>query len=212
MNETLLAALNFTGVAIFAATGALAASRKELDMIGFIFFAAITGIGGGTLRDVLLGDTPVFWVADGRYIMVCLAVAVLVYFTAHLAESRYTLLLWADAAGLAAYCVLGAAKGLEAGAGQAGAVVMGLMTATFGGIIRDVLAGERSVILRKELYLTPALIGAGVYVVLFASAVLPGLAAGLGVSAAFAVRAGALMFGWTMPTYKARPGRDYPER
>lgn len=211
MLEQLVSTLDYLGIAIFAATGALAASRKELDIVGFIFFAAITGVGGGTLRDVLLGLTPVFWMLDGVYVLVCAGVAIIVFFTAHLAESRYRVLLWADAIGLAAYCVVGAAKGLAAGAGPAGAIVMGLATATFGGIIRDVLAGERSVILRRELYLTPALLGAAAYVALQAAGLLPSLAAALGVLIAFATRAGALAFSWTLPPYKARPGRDYPD-
>src|SRR5690606_34325575 len=94
---TPLEGLDYAGVAVFAATGALAASRKQLDMIGFVFLAAVTGIGGGTFRDIVLGATPVFWVEKPAYLMVCVAVAVIVYFTAHLVESRYRLLLWLDA-------------------------------------------------------------------------------------------------------------------
>ena len=93
--------LDYAGIAVFAATGALAASRKQVDMIGFLFFAAITGIGGGTVRDLIL-DVPVFWVANPDYLVICVLTAVIVYFTAHLFESRYRLLLWLDAIGLAA--------------------------------------------------------------------------------------------------------------
>ena len=98
--------LDYSGVAVFAATGALAASRKQLDIVGFIFLAAITGIGGGTLRDVIL-NVPVFWIANTHYVLICAAVAVLVFFTAHLLESRWKWLLWLDAIGLAAFAAMG---------------------------------------------------------------------------------------------------------
>ena len=106
--------LDYIGVAVFAATGALVASRKQLDLLGFVWFAAFTGIGGGTLRDLVLGQTPVFWVKEPFYLIVCALIGLIVFFTAHLVESRYRVLLWLDAVGIAAYCVMGAAKGLEA--------------------------------------------------------------------------------------------------
>src|SRR5690606_7466267 len=96
-------ALDYAGVAVFAATGALAASRKQLDIIGFLFLAGVTGIGGGTLRDIIL-DSPVFWVENRDYVLISAAVAVVVFFFAHRVESRYRLLLWLDAVGIAAFC------------------------------------------------------------------------------------------------------------
>ena len=132
---TLLGFLDYAGVAVFAATGALAASRKQLDLIGFLFFAAATGIGGGTVRDLVLGRTPVFWVINPTYILVCVSVAVLLFFTAHLFESRYRVLIWLDALGLSAYCVMGAAKGLAASGSATVAIVTGVLTATFGGVL-----------------------------------------------------------------------------
>jgi uncharacterized membrane protein YeiH len=210
MNQVsiLLQALDYIGIAVFAATGALAASRKQLDIVAFIFFAGVTAIGGGTLRDILL-DVPVFWVRQPNYLAIPLIVAALVYFTAHLLESRYRVLLWADAVGLAAYAVVGAAKTLNVGASAADALALGILTATFGGVIRDVLAGEPSVILRRELYITAAFAGALVFVIF--AALDPQLfwvgAAG-GFLVAFGVRAGALIWGWALPVYRARPGRD----
>jgi uncharacterized membrane protein YeiH len=159
----LLQALDYVGIAVFAATGALAASRKQLDIVAFIFFATVTATGGGTLRDILL-DVPVFWIRNPVYLAIPLGVAVLVYFTAHLVESRYRILLWADAIGLAAYAVVGAAKTLSVGASIGDALMLGVLTACFGGVIRDVLAGEPSVILRRELYITAAFAGALVFV------------------------------------------------
>lgn len=204
MNPLLI--LDYAGVAVFAATGALAASRKQLDIIGFLFFAGVTGTGGGTLRDLVLG-LPVLWVVNPTYVAVCAVVGGLVYFTAHLVESRYRLLLWLDAVGLSAYGVLGAAVGLAASGSPIVALVTGVLTATFGGIIRDLLAGEPSVLLRPEIYVSAALTGAAV----FTGADLAGLtlapASLMAFAAAFLVRGGALRFGWTVPRYKPRPGR-----
>ncbi len=98
--------LNYAGIAVFAATGALSASRKQMDIIGFLFLAIVTAVGGGTFRDLILGNLPVFWVVNPIYIMVCAGVGVLLFFTAHLLESRYVWLLWLDAIGLAAFASL----------------------------------------------------------------------------------------------------------
>lgn len=205
MNVLLM--LDYAGVAVFAATGALAASRKQLDMIGFLFLAGLAGTGGGTVRDVILG-VPVFWIVDHAYLLVTSAVAVIVYFTAHLLESRWKLLLWLDAAGLAAYCVLGAAKGLAATGSPVVALVTGMLTATFGGILRDIVSNEPSVLLRPEIYITAALAGAGLHIGL-ALAGLPLLVSAPAAAAlAFAIRGGALRYGWTFPRYRARPGRN----
>ena len=203
--------LDFAGVAVFAATGALAASRRGLDIVGFLFFAVITGIGGGTLRDLVLGQAPVFWVREPAYILVCAATAVLVYFSAHRLESRYRWLLWLDAAGLSAYSVMGAAKGLAATGSATVAIVMGMMTATFGGIARDTLAGEPSVLMRPEVYVTAAMAGAAAYTGLDLAGLPLAVSASAGIAAAFAVRGGAIQFGWRIPGYRARPGRSEDE-
>ncbi|MDG4851142.1 MAG: trimeric intracellular cation channel family protein [Mesorhizobium sp.] len=198
--------LDYAGVAVFAATGALAASRKELDIIGFLFLASITGIGGGTLRDVIL-NLPVFWVANSGYVLICAVMAVLVFFSAHRVESRYKLLLWLDAIGLAAFAVMGAAKGLAITGSPVVSVITGVLTATFGGILRDLIAGEPSVLLRPEIYVTAALAGAALFTFgdLVGMSALPSSL--LGFAAAFLVRGGALKFGWSFPAYKSRPGR-----
>ncbi|AWC20788.1 trimeric intracellular cation channel family protein [Aminobacter sp. P9b] len=198
--------LDYAGVAVFAATGALAASRKELDVIGFLFLASFTGIGGGTVRDVILG-LPVFWVVNPAYVLVCAAIAVLVFFTAHLVESRYKLLLWLDALGMAAYAAIGAAKGLEATGSPTVAIIMGMLTATFGGILRDLLAGEPSVLLKPEIYVSAAMVGAGIYTLAELADLPPEVSAVVAFVAAFMVRGGALKFGWTFPAYRSRPGR-----
>jgi len=194
---SLLLYLDYAGVALFAATGALAASRKQLDLIGFLFLATVTGTGGGTVRDIILGRLPVFWVVNPSYILICCTIAVLVFFTAHLVESRYKLLIWLDAVGLAAYCVMGAAKGLAATGSPTIAIVTGVMTATLGGVLRDIVANEPSVLLIGACVFTGAfIVGAPLY---WASAG--------GVLAAFLVRAGAIFFGWTFPRYGHQAGR-----
>ncbi|SFA89769.1 Uncharacterized membrane protein YeiH [Rhizobium sp. NFR07] len=206
----LLMILDYAGVAVFAATGALAASRKELDLIGFMFFAAVTGMGGGTVRDIILGR-PVFWVIDPGYILICVITGALVYFTAHRVEWRYRLLIWLDAIGLAAYCVIGAAKGMAATGSPIIAIVTGIMTATLGGILRDILANEPSVLLRPEIYISAALAGSGAFMAVHATGQPLIVSATFGVVIAFALRGGAIHYGWTLPRYRPRPGRPPEE-
>lgn len=198
--------LDYIGVALFAATGALSASRQQLDIIGFMFLAILTGIGGGTVRDVIL-EVPVFWVVDQTYLGISVATAVFIYFTAHFVESRYTYLLWLDAIALSVYGVMGAHKGLTVTDAPLIAAFTGVMTGTLGGIMRDMLTDRPNAVTRKEIYITAALVGALIYIGLDYMG-LPGLyAAIIGTIGAFFVRAGALVFGWTLPSYNSRPGR-----
>jgi len=204
--------LDLAGIAVFAASGALVASRKEMDAVGFVLIACLTGFGGGTLRDLLLGNTPVFWLRAPEVAAVAASVGVLVFFTAHRVENRFRALLWADAVGLSLYAVLGAEIALEAGAAPWAAVLLGVMTATFGGILRDVVCNEVPLILRREIYLTAAAAGAAVFVGLNAAGLWREPAFAAGVLTCFAIRALALARGWSLPAYKGRPGRDYPDR
>lgn len=200
-----LAGLDLLGVAIFAVTGALVASRKQMDVVGFVFLGTATGIGGGTVRDLLLGQGPVFWVREPVYLAVCAIASILVFFAAHVPRSRLVLLVWLDAVGLALFCVLGAEKALAHGPIVAAA--MGVVTAAMGGVIRDILGGESPVIFRREIYATAALLGAAVFV---AGAALmprePALLAGF--AAAFALRGLALRNRWSLPVYKPRQARS----
>lgn len=199
--------LDYCGVAVFAATGALAASRKELDIIGFIFLAAITGIGGGTLRDVIL-NIPVFWISNNTYVLICTAVAIFVYFTQHRVASRWKWLIWLDAIGMAAFAAMGAAKGLAITGSPVVAIITGMLTATFGGILRDIVAQEPSALLRPEIYISAAGAGAGAYVLADALTLSPNISAIVAFAVALFVRGGALWFGWRFQPYKSRPGRD----
>jgi Predicted membrane protein len=203
--ETVLGALDVAGVAVFAATGALAAARERHDLVTFAFFGAVTGVGGGTLRDLLIG-APVFWVWDWRYIAVCLAASLAVWVVGA-RPWRFRALLWLDAIGLAAYGVFGAAKAELFGVAPLICIVMGALTACFGGIIRDLLANQPSILLRREITITAALLAASAYVVARALGLdaWPSafLAAGLG----FALRAGALVWGWSLPAFPGAPTR-----
>jgi len=194
-------ALDYVGVALFAVSGALAAARRRHDVITFIVFAVITGMGGGTLRDLLIG-APVFWVHTGMYLWVCLGAAIAVWVVGE-RPWRHAALVWFDAAGLVAYAVIGAAKAMSYGAAAGAAVAMGVISATFGGILRDVFASEPSVLLRREIYLTAALLAASVYVVLRQTG-LEAVAAGAAFLCGFALRAGAIRWRWSLPGFESR--------
>ena len=206
-----LVALDWFGIAIFAVTGALVASRKRMDIVGFVLLGSATGIGGGSLRDLMLGELPVFWVKQPAALLICIVVSAATFFLAHIPESRYRALLWLDAAGLSLFCVVGADRALQAGASGFIAVAMGVMTATFGGVIRDILGGESPLILRKEIYVTAALAGASAYVALVALGVANALATAAGFALCFAIRALALHYRWSLPVYRARAGRTMEE-
>ncbi len=134
--------VDLIAVAVFAASGALAAAEKKLDILGFILFGTITGIGGGTVRDLQLQADAVFWIVDTRYLWVCIGVSEAIWFLAPLLNSLHHVLLWADAVGMALFSVLGSAKALEWGVPAIVAVVLGTMTATFGSLIRDTLLNQ----------------------------------------------------------------------
>lgn len=197
---TALSVLDYAAVFVFGASGALAAARRRHDIVTFGFFAAITGVGGGTLRDLLV-DAPVFWVGRPSYIAACLAAAVAVWLLGP-RRFRARLLTWLDALGMSAYTVVGAAKGLALGVPPFSAVIMGVLTAAFGGVLRDVLAEEPSILLKREIYVTAALAGATVYVLLEQVGLARSLAGFAGFGVAFLVRGGAIHFGWSLPGFR----------
>jgi uncharacterized membrane protein YeiH len=196
---TSLTVLDYAAVAVFGATGALAAARRKHDIVTFGFFAAVTGVGGGTLRDLLI-DAPVFWVGRPEYLIACLAAAAAVWVFGP-RRFRRRLITWLEAFGMAAYAVVGALKAGALGAPPLSCIVMGVLTATFGGVIRDVLAHEPSVLLQRELYVTPALAGAATFVGLEWIGA-PAMAAGLGgFAVALTIRAGAILWKWSLPGF-----------
>lgn len=196
--------LDWFGVVVFATTGSLAAARKGMDLFGFILLGTATGIGGGTIRDTVLGATPVFWITSPEYLLACVAVSSAVFFLAHIPQSREALLLRFDAVGLALFTVLGADRTLALAGGPVAAVAMGIVTATFGGVVRDVLSGESPGILSREVYASAALAGASMFVLLHEGGAGREIAVIVGFSAAAAIRFGALHWGWSLPRYGAR--------
>ncbi|ATQ57095.1 trimeric intracellular cation channel family protein [Paracoccus yeei] len=206
--QALVPLLDHASVLVFALTGALVASRAQLDLVGFIFFAALTGIGGGTLRDLLLGRVPVFWIERPGLLLVTSGAAVLVFFTAHLFESRYRLLLWLDALALAVAVPAGVGVAMGAGVSPVVVVAMGVVTGSFGGLIRDVVGNELPLILKQgELYVTAAFGGAMAAVLLEALGCARPLALIACAMVVLALRAGSMVLGWRLPTYRARPPR-----
>jgi uncharacterized membrane protein YeiH len=192
---------------VFAVSGALVASRKGLDLMAFIWFAVITGVGGGTVRDVIL-NVPVFWVQNPVYVSACLATAVVMHFVAPLVESRYRSLLWFDAFGLALVTVAGTVKASDLGAPALVAIAMGAVTGCVGGIIRDTLGHVPSVLLGHEIYVTASVLGACTYVGL------DGLGAGrfaamtAGFLVTFIVRGLAISYGWSLPVFRETTKRE----
>src|SRR6187455_3784355 len=186
---------------VFAVSGALVASRKGLDVMAFMWFAVITGVGGGTVRDLIL-NVPVFWVQNPAYVSACLVTAVVMHFVAPLVESRYKTLLWFDAFGLALVTVAGTVKASDVGAPALVAIAMGVVTGIVGGIIRDTLGHVPSVLLSQEIYVTASVLGACTYVGL--NGVGAGRAAAMitGFFVTFIVRSLAMTFGWSLPAFR----------
>jgi uncharacterized membrane protein YeiH len=203
MIEGIISTLDLVGIGVFAVSGALAAADKRLDVLGFILFGTITGIGGGTLRDLLL-NTEVFWLGHTSYIWVCISASIAVWFFAPRLISIDRLLLWADALGLALFSVLGTQKALAFDAPVIVAVGMGMMTASFGSLIRDTLLGRPPVLLEADIYVTAALLGALSYACLVYLGLSANTALLIAAVAAFALRGAAILFSLRLPKYKPR--------
>ncbi|MFK7938448.1 MAG: trimeric intracellular cation channel family protein [Roseovarius sp.] len=205
----LLTMLDYASVLVFALTGALVASRAQLDLVGFAFIACLTAVGGGTVRDVILDRNPIFWVANPNYILIACGAAVLIFLTAHLVESRYRWLIWLDSFALAVAVAAGVGVAIETTQPVLVIVLMGVLTGCMGGLMRDVVVGEVPLVLKQgELYVSAAFGGAlaGVCATLLVDDLRLGLLACAGVT--WALRAGSLLLGWRLPVYKARPPRS----
>jgi uncharacterized membrane protein YeiH len=197
--------LDYASVAVFALTGALAASRSQLDIVGFIFIACLTAVGGGTLRDMIL-NREVFWVADPTMLAVATGAAIIVFFTAHLLESRYRALLWLDACALAVAVPAGVAVALAAGQGWPIILVMGMITGCMGGLLRDIVCNEVPLVLKQgELYVTCAFAGSLAAVLAGLAGLNSGTALVICAAVVLILRAGSLGFGWRLPIYRSSP-------
>lgn len=207
MNETVLTPildlLDVAGIAVFALSGALVAARERQTFVTMAFFALVTGVGGGTVRDLLI-DAPVFWITDPWVAVICLGTALFAWFTpVRIWEGK--LLDYADALGLAAYAVLGSAKAIAYGIPPVPAALMGIITGCVGGVIRDVVAGRPSIIMQPELYVTAAALSAALTVFGMQFTIALELPAAIVWSAAFiagfVLRAAAIRFELGLPSY-----------
>jgi len=201
MEVTPILLLDLLGVFVFGLSGALAAARKEMDIFGYIVLALLPAIGGGTIRDLIL-DTPVFWIEQSIYILIATTAGILIFFFSVKIGQRYHFLKWADALGLSLFCVLGTSKALTVTGDPVIAVIMGVVTAVAGGILRDVLCNEIPLILKREIYATAAFFGSLIYCFSEGLLGIPILSMALGGACAFIVRALALIYGWSLPTGK----------
>lgn len=159
----MLDALDLAGTFVFALSGAFKAVRLRLDWLGVAVLAALTGIGGGIVRDLLLGVAPPASLRDERYVLVCLAGAAAVLMAAPRIAARWNRVMLADAVGLGLFAALGASKGLDAGLGPLGVLLTGTLTAVGGGVIRDVLVRELPAVLYKGFYATAAILGSAAF-------------------------------------------------
>ena len=203
---SIVSLLDYASVLIFAITGALVASRAQLDLLGFAFIACLTAVGGGTVRDLLLDRNPIFWIGQPSYLGVAGFAALVVFFTAHLLESRYRTLIWLDSLALAVAVAAGAGVAINLEQSSIIVILMGMITGCMGGLMRDVVVGQVPLVLKQgELYATAAFAGAATaafshfylmpkpYALLACAAV------------TWILRAGSLHFGWHLPVYKSTP-------
>ncbi len=203
---SLLALLDYSSVFIFALTGALVASRAQLDLVGFAFLAALTGIGGGTVRDVLLDRNPIFWIEQPAYLAITTLAALFVFFTAHLVESRYQLLIWLDALALGIAVAAGVGVALALDQPAIITVLMGIVTGCLGGLMRDVVCNEVPLVLKQgELYVSAAFTGASSAVLASSIGLQTFGVLGAAIAVTVMLRAGSLAFGWRLPIYKHEP-------
>lgn len=196
--EQALLWIDYAGIAVFAITGCLVAAKKGLDVISFILLAIVTGIGGGTFRDMIL-NRLVFWVQVPDYLMICAVTGIVMFFCAKKIHAYHRWIIWGDAAGIAVFSVSGANIALQTGAHWSVCVTMGIITSIVGGIIRDLLAGEPSLIMRKEIYATACALGAAVFLV--TNPYIPQASVLLGILATFSLRAVAILFRLHLPGY-----------
>jgi uncharacterized membrane protein YeiH len=197
-------ALEMLGTAVFAISGALAASRARMDIFGFSFVALMPAVGGGTVRDLVLGRVPVFWVNDINYVLVAIAAAILVFLFADRPGHRRQILVWMDAIGLALFAVLGTEVALQIGTNSLIAVTMGVVTAVTGGMIRDIICNEIPLVLTKEIYATAAIAASLIFVIALGNGVDREWALGIGVMLGFLIRGVGIRYGLSLPSFQER--------
>ena len=194
--------LEMLGTAAFAVSGALAASRKRMDIFGFCVLALMPAVGGGTIRDIIIDRVPVFWVSDNRYIAVAIIAALVVFFAPHRRPGiRRELLVWADALGLALFAALGTEICLQYETGPLVAVMLGVTTAVTGGMIRDVICNEIPLILSREIYATAAFAASLAFVAADKLSFSGNTSLAIAVVTGLLIRGLAIVYNWSLPSF-----------
>ena len=201
MELSLIYILEMAGTAAFAVSGALAASRKNMDIFGFCVLALMPAVGGGTVRDIIIDRVPVFWISDNRYVVVAIIAALIVFFTSYKPGSRRRILVWMDALGLALFAALGTEICLQHQTGPLVAIMLGVTTAVTGGMIRDIICNEIPLILSREIYATAAFISAVCYVLADNVGMSSQVSLIIAVIAGFAIRALGIIHNWSLPSF-----------
>lgn len=203
---TLLTVFDYIGVFVFAISGGLVAIRHKMDIFGVLVISLLPAIGGGTLRDLLL-DVPVFWLDKPTIVLTALmgGVAAMIYKY----WTRMRLLVWVDALGLALFAILGAVKAASLGHGMVTCVMMGTITATAGGLLRDVVCNEPPLLLKEDIYATAALLGSGICIALLRFGVEQTYAVLVGGAVVFITRGLAIRYKWSLPTSDAIEAKIY---
>jgi uncharacterized membrane protein YeiH len=200
-------AIELLGTAVFAISGALAVRNMQVDWLGAAFTGFVTAIGGGTLRDILLNAYPLVWISDGNVLWAVLVGLLLTFlFYTRLERLSKTLVLF-DTIGIALFTILGTEKALSLDVSPFIAIIMGMFSATMGGVIRDTLTNRTPVIFRKEIYASPCLFGAFFFVLLSFTSLPRDLSAVTGISLIVTLRLLAVRYGWTLPSFD-RSGGD----
>lgn len=201
MDLSLVYLLEMAGTAAFAVSGALAASRKNMDIFGYCVLALMPAVGGGTIRDIIIDRVPVFWISDNRYIAVAVIAALVVFFTSYKPGSRRQILVWMDALGLALFAALGTEISLQHDTGPLIAVMLGVTTAVTGGMIRDIICNEIPLILSREIYATAAFVAALCYVLANEAGLSEQVSLIVAVISGFTIRALGIKRNWSLPSF-----------
>ena len=195
--DLILSVFDAVGIFVFGLSGGLMAARQKFDLLGVILIAFLPAIGGGTLRDLLLGQ-PVFWLSTPHILWLPTLAGVLAFLSPN-GLSRIRSLKWIDAGGLALFAVVGASKALELGYGAGICIMMATMTATAGGLIRDVVCNETPLLLRQDIYATAAILGAGAFYGAHSLGLTDLVALIVGAGICFIIRALSIYFKWHLP-------------
>jgi uncharacterized membrane protein YeiH len=204
-SQEIIYALDLLGTVAFAASGALAGVRRGMDLLGVVVLGIVTATGGGVMRDVLLNDTPPFCFKNEIYLYLAVAASVIVFAMPRQFEKMNRAMLLLDALGLGTFLVIGTSKALAFDLGLMGAIIMGVMTATCGGLVRDLLSNQIPLILQREIYASACVVGGALFYLLHHTKVDPTVTVTLSALTVIAIRFTAIMKGWQLPRGKVAP-------